>query len=94
MPQVKELLSNYGHVAVWWWDTPTGMNSERAEKLLPLLKLQPGIVSNNRLDKNKSTGDFETPEQKIPATGLPLCATAPRKFFKTDSPSCHRSPRR
>ncbi len=71
VPQVKELLSNYGPIAVFWWDTPTGMNSERAEKLLPLLKLQPQIVSNNRLDKGKDTGDFETPEQKIPATGLP-----------------------
>ena len=71
VPQVKELFSNYGDVAVIWWDTPTGMNSERAEKFLPLLRLQPHIVSNNRLDKNKRTGDFETPEQKIPATGLP-----------------------
>lgn len=71
VPQVRELLSNYGEVAVLWWDTPTGMNSERAEKFLPLLKLQPGIVSNNRLDSKKATGDFETPEQKIPATGLP-----------------------
>jgi alpha-L-fucosidase len=46
------------------------MNTARAEKLLPLLKLQPRIITNNRLDKNKSTGDFETPEQKIPATGI------------------------
>jgi alpha-L-fucosidase len=71
VPQVKELLSNYGPIAVWWWDTPVGMNSERAEKLLPLLKLQPQMISNNRLDRGKATGDFETPEQKIPATGLP-----------------------
>lgn len=71
VPQVKELLSNYGPVAVLWWDTPVGMNSARAEKLLPLLKLQPDIVSNNRLDRGKATGDFETPEQKIPPTGLP-----------------------
>ncbi len=70
VPQVKELLSNYGPVAVLWWDTPVGMNSERAEKFLPLLKLQPALVTNNRLDSKKSTGDFETPEQKIPATGL------------------------
>jgi alpha-L-fucosidase len=71
VPQMRELLSNYGDIAVWWWDTPTGMNSERAEKLLPLLKLQPHIVSNNRLDKEKLTGDFSTPEQKIPDTGVP-----------------------
>src|SRR5262245_49579500 len=71
VPQVRELLTQYGDVAVLWWDTPTGMNTERAEKLLPLLKLQPHIISNNRLDRSKLTGDFETPEQKIPATGLP-----------------------
>jgi alpha-L-fucosidase len=71
VPQVKELLSNYGKIAVWWWDTPVGMNSARAEKFLPLLKLQPQIISNNRLDREKLTGDFSTPEQTIPATGLP-----------------------
>jgi alpha-L-fucosidase len=70
VPQIKELLSNYGPVAVLWWDTPTGMNTERAEKLLPLLKLQPNIISNNRLDSHHLTGDFETPEQRIPATGI------------------------
>jgi alpha-L-fucosidase len=71
VPQVRELLTGYGKVAVLWWDTPTGMNSDRALKLLPLLKLQPHLITNNRLDKNKKTGDFETPEQKIPDTGLP-----------------------
>ena len=71
VPQIRELFSGYGKVAVLWWDTPTGMNSERALKLLPLLKLQPEIITNNRLDKGKKTGDFETPEQKIPDTGLP-----------------------
>ena len=71
VPQVKELLSNYGPVAALWWDTPVNMTPERVNKLLPLLKMQPNIVSNNRLDKDKITGDFSTPEQKIPATGIP-----------------------
>ena len=71
VPQVKELLSNYGKVAVLWWDTPVGMTSARAEKLLPLLKKQPQIVMNNRLDSHHASGDFETPEQKIPPTGIP-----------------------
>src|SRR5262249_47283103 len=35
------------------------------------LKLQPGLITNNRLDTKKSTGDNETPEQKIPPTGIP-----------------------
>ena len=71
VPQVKELLSNYGPVSVLWWDTPVGMTPERVSKLLPLLRIQPDIVTNNRLDKDKKTGDFSTPEQKIPATGMP-----------------------
>ena len=53
-----------------WWDTPTDMNKERAEKLLPLLKLKPGIIHNNRLGGGYK-GDTETPEQFIPATGFP-----------------------
>ncbi|OGV59357.1 MAG: hypothetical protein A2283_24360, partial [Lentisphaerae bacterium RIFOXYA12_FULL_48_11] len=70
VPQVKEILSNYGNIAVLWWDTPTDMTKERAEMLLPLLKLQPGIIWNNRLGGGYK-GDTETPEQFIPATGYP-----------------------
>jgi alpha-L-fucosidase len=70
-PQVKEILSNYGEFpAVLWWDTPTGMNKERADKLVALLKLKPGIINNNRLGGGYR-GDTETPEQTIPATGFP-----------------------
>jgi len=70
IPQIKELFSNYGKVAVVWWDTPVGMTPERAERLLPLLKLQPDIISNNRLDNKKMTGDYSTPEQRIPTNSL------------------------
>jgi len=71
VPQVKEILTQYGEFpAVLWWDTPTDMNKERAEKLLPLLKLKPGIIHNNRLGGGYK-GDTETPEQRIPATGYP-----------------------
>jgi alpha-L-fucosidase len=70
VPQVRELLSNYGPVAVLWWDTPFNMTPERAAKFLPLLKLQPGIITNNRLGGGVE-GDFHTPEQYIPATRVP-----------------------
>jgi hypothetical protein len=50
VPQVSEILTHYGEFpAVLWWDTPVDMNQERAEKLLPLLRLKPGIIHNNRL---------------------------------------------
>ena len=88
VPQVRELLTNYGEFpSILWWDTPAAMNEERAAKLLELLKLKPGIIHNNRvlkvapcgivdMDAIKAgkrepfSGDTETPEQHIPATGL------------------------
>ncbi|MBN1559650.1 alpha-L-fucosidase [candidate division KSB1 bacterium] len=68
-PQVKEILSNYGDIAIMWWDTPIGMTEAMAEKLNSLLELQPGIIANNRL-YGPWPGDFSTPEQHIPPTGL------------------------
>ena len=69
VPQIREILSNYGRVSVLWFDTPVNMNKERAEAILPLLKLQPGIIYNNRLGGGFK-GDTETPEQHIPANGF------------------------
>ena len=66
VPQVKELLTNYGDVAVLWWDTPTNMTDEYAQKLQELLKIQPAIIANDRLKRPNFPGDYKTPEQKIP----------------------------
>lgn len=66
IPQVKELMTNYGEVAVLWWDTPTNMTDEYALKLQTLLKLQPQIITNDRLKRPNFPGDTGTPEQKIP----------------------------
>jgi alpha-L-fucosidase len=74
IPQVRELLTHYGKVSVLWWDSPVGMTPARAARLAALLKLQPGIITNNRLldprHPNPYSGDTETPEQFIPATGM------------------------
>lgn len=70
VPQMKEILTKYGPISVLWFDTPTDMTHERAAKIYDLLKLQPNIIYNNRLGGGFS-GDLETPEQYIPATGLP-----------------------
>lgn len=70
VPQIREILSNYGDIAVLWFDTPIGMNKERAETILPILKEHPGIIYNNRLGGGYK-GDTETPEQHIPAAGFP-----------------------
>jgi alpha-L-fucosidase len=72
VPQVREILGNYGDApAVLWWDTPTSMNKERADKLYKVVKeLRPDIIMNNRLGGGYK-GDTETPEQRIPAKGYP-----------------------
>ncbi|TDQ11624.1 alpha-L-fucosidase [Pedobacter metabolipauper] len=69
IPQVREILTNYGDVAELWWDVPTDMTKERAAKFLPLLALQPNIITNDRLGGDVK-GDLFTPEQYIPATGI------------------------
>jgi alpha-L-fucosidase len=66
VPQVREILTNYGDIAVLWWDTPTGMTDEYAEKLEALLNLQPDIITNDRLKRPNYPGDYKTPEQRIP----------------------------
>lgn len=66
VPQVREILSNYGEIAVLWWDTPTNMTNEAALKLQKLLELQPNIITNDRLKRPNFPGDTKTPEQKIP----------------------------
>lgn len=66
VPQVKEILTNYGDIAVLWWDTPTNMTDAAALKFQEALKLQPGIITNDRLKRPNFPGDTKTPEQKIP----------------------------
>ncbi len=73
-PQLRELLTRYGHISILWWDTPVGMTPERAARLAKLVELQPHLLTNNRLlnprERNAFSGDTETPEQFIPATGF------------------------
>lgn len=66
IPQIKELMTNYGDIAIIWWDTPVNMTDEFAEKIQSLLKTQPNIIANDRLKRPNYPGDFRTPEQKIP----------------------------
>ncbi len=70
VPQVKEILSNYGQVDILWWDTPYDMTNERAKKFESVISKYPNLITNNRLGGGYE-GDTETPEQFVPATGFP-----------------------
>ena len=82
--QVKELVANYGEIGVLWFDGEweATWDPERGLDLYQYVRsLQPNIVINNRVGKGRAgmtgtydpetaSGDFGTPEQEIPATGL------------------------
>lgn len=69
VPQVKEILENYGGLDILWWDTPRGMTEEAAQALQDVADDYPDLITNNRLYR-PWPGDFSTPEQHIPPTGL------------------------
>jgi alpha-L-fucosidase len=83
--QVTELLTRYGPIGVMWFDGEweATWNHELGQALYDLcLELQPDVLVNNRVDVGRGgmggmtedgrfAGDFGTPEQEIPATGLP-----------------------
>ncbi|MDZ7386493.1 MAG: alpha-L-fucosidase [candidate division KSB1 bacterium] len=83
--QVTELLTNYGPIGVMWFDGEweDTWRHEYGVELYNLCRtLQPDVIVNNRVDVGREgmagltregefVGDFGTPEQEVPATGLP-----------------------
>ena len=82
--QVTEIVQRY-HPGVMWFDGEweSTWNHERGIKLFDLCrKLDPMMIVNNRVDVmrggmggfnkgGEARGDYATPEQEIPATGMP-----------------------
>jgi alpha-L-fucosidase len=84
--QVRELLTNYGPIAVMWFDgewVDQWTDAQGWEMYRMCRELQPGTLVNNRVGKGRDgmagltkeagvhPGDFGTPEQEVPSTGLP-----------------------
>ena len=68
LPQVRELLTQYGPLGLIWFDTPLLMTPERAEKFTEVCReLQPDCMVNGRLQKFGGKGDYHsTGDNKIP----------------------------
>lgn len=63
-PQLKELLTNYGEIAVIWFDTPELVTKQQSEELRELIhSLQPGCLINSRI--GNGLGDYSIVEQKL-----------------------------
>ena len=90
--QLRELIEKYGVELIWfdgewvgWWTTQDGKDLYRY-----LRTIKPSIIINNRVGKRAETdGDFGTPEQEIPSSGLAYdwesCMTINGTWgFKTD----------
>jgi len=83
--QVRELVTDYGQIGVLWFDgewEDTWTHQHGLDLYNYVRSLDPKIIVNNRVDKGRQgmaghtapggfAGDFGTPEQEIPATGLP-----------------------
>ena len=62
--QLRELLSNYGPVAIVWFDGLDRLERYQGQRFISLVhELQPAALINDRIGVD---GDFVTPEQEIP----------------------------
>lgn len=59
IPQVRELLTNYGPIALMWFDCAINVTDEDSERLLTMVhELQPDCLVNSRV--GNGYGDFST----------------------------------
>ena len=67
VPQVQEILTNYGDLCLIWFDTPHSISPEQSRMLADMVHhYQPGCLINSRIGNNmgdyRSMGDNEIPE--------------------------------
>jgi alpha-L-fucosidase len=66
LPEVNQLLTEYGDIAIFWWDTPRKMSKEVVDSLYHVTTaLQPAIITNDRLG-DEYPGDHKTYERHMP----------------------------
>ncbi|MCW3467979.1 alpha-L-fucosidase [Chitinophaga nivalis] len=71
IPQLKELLTNYGPLGLVWFDMPGGLTKAQTQQLTDTLRrLQPGCLFSSRIGHElgdyRDFGDSEVPPVPIP----------------------------
>ena len=83
--ELKQILSDYGDISLLWFDGEweSTWTHKYAQELYTYLRtLKPDLIINNRIDtyrdgmgglstNKEALGDYGTPEQEIPETGMP-----------------------
>ena len=67
LPQIEEIMTKYGEIALAWFDMPMTLTPEQSEEIYALVKKhQPNCLVNSRLGNGKydyvSLGDNEIPQ--------------------------------
>ncbi len=67
MPQIEELMTNYGEISTAWFDVPMTLTEAQSKRIYDTVKkLQPNCLINSRLGNGEydyvSLGDNEIPE--------------------------------
>ena len=73
LPQIEELMTKYGEIALAWFDMPMTLTPEQSEEIYRLVKKhQPHCLVNSRLGNGQydyvSLGDNEIPSKLDPST--------------------------
>ncbi len=68
LPQIRELLTNYGPIGLIWFDTPGSISSQASKEICDFVyKLQPECLVNSRI--GNGFGDYATlGDQEVPKT--------------------------
>ena len=69
LPQIEEIMTNYGDISLAWFDMPMTVNAEQSQRIFDTVKrLQPDCLVNSRLGNGAydyvSLGDNEIPATK------------------------------
>ena len=70
VPQVKEILTQYGELCLIWFDTPTTLSPAQSQTLVDMVHTyQPNCLSNSRIGNGlgdyRSLGDNQIPEEYL-----------------------------
>ncbi len=68
MPQIEEIMTEYGEISLAWFDVPMTLSEEQSDRIYRTVKrLQPNCLINSRLGNGRydyvSLGDNEIPER-------------------------------